>query len=141
MANTCCPIDNLCCFLREVAAEVVQKSQPREASVVFIEVWSISKPRIFCIEWWYNIIDTWTLFCSKYIINTWYSYLSFFITPFTCYTCIFFSFICFLLWCSQLIFVLHMCLGEFYNGLTGEPCRIHGWILLYFYLPQNTCIN
>ncbi|KAH1148362.1 hypothetical protein GYH30_043130 [Glycine max] len=29
---------NLCCFLQEVAAEVVQKLQPRETSTLFIEV-------------------------------------------------------------------------------------------------------
>jgi len=31
-------VDNLRCFLQEVAAEVVQKLQPREAPAVFIEV-------------------------------------------------------------------------------------------------------
>jgi len=41
-------VDNLCCFLQEVAAEMVQKLQPHEASTMFIEVKSENHFIPFC---------------------------------------------------------------------------------------------
>lgn len=39
-------VDNLCCFMQELAAEVVQKLEPSEASALFVEVW-FPQARIF----------------------------------------------------------------------------------------------
>ena len=96
-------VDNLCSFLQEVAAKVVQKLEPCEASALFIEVWFQIKPRIFCIECRRYIIHEYSWILNTSLTLTNLLYLFFF------YRIIYLLFLNFLLY--LLFTFLHICLS------------------------------